>query len=367
MTRALLLFFASLIRTFLSGIRVLIRSVSLLLIVALLALNLSLVAIPGVYNALSGMLWSVVALVSDGYATRNMTQATTRSTMDANARRTADLELERNRLRTERAGLNTRLQYVDAEIRVVRGREAAALQAAGDLSAENSRLVSRAATAERSLQTESTRLRAERAQLDSRFRAVQAELGDLRQRELVATRAENSLRAQNAELSRRASAAEASFERAAAHNVRIQREARETMVRMQRRSVHRVARNTGTVFTDALPILGMATIVGGLAWDVWDSCDQLDDLRTLEALFGLEVGEEAEIEQRWCGQSSDEVFAIIFRGRSGPEQACIQARLRTNTLNPLECAAFPHESNEFLDFVNEIDETAPALPEMEYN
>jgi hypothetical protein len=47
--------------------------------------------------------------------------------------------------------------------------------------------------------------------------------------------------------------------------------------------------------------------------------------------------EENEIETRWCGLTRDEIWHALSGGPTGPEQACIEARLRSREIAPPEC------------------------------
>ena len=272
------------------------RWASWLVIVALLAINLTLIAVPGGYNALSGLAWGVVSLVAEGYAARNATQAGTRQQASADARRLSDLEGER------------------------------------------------------------TRLRAERARLDARLTSVEAELDATRKREVTARRTAASLQADNARL-----------EQAAARQARVQRETGQTIRRMQQRSIKMMTRNTAMAFSDAIPVIGAVTVAGGVAWDIWDTCKQLDDLRSLGAALQTDIGTTDETERRWCGLTEGQLFGLIYKDSDPGQRNCVAARLRTDRLDPPECADFPRNAWEFADPQDEVRQDAPTLPPMNYD
>jgi len=129
-------------------------------------------------------------------------------------------------------------------------------------------------------------------------------------------------------------------------NRRVRNEAAQTIQRSQGRAMRAVARNTSAGYLEMIPLLGTAAAVGGIAYDVWDTCQAVSELREIGRLFEIDTAPDP-LEQRWCGLTSEEVFAAIFNGATGPERACISARLRTGELNPPGCEDYLLESGSF--------------------
>lgn len=259
-----------------------------LVMVALLALNIGMIAVPAVYNTMAGLAWGTVSVVSSTWAASRQTRADTRQ----------------------------RLERLD------------------DIP---------------SLERERDRLRAERTRLQARLGNVEGDLRRARQQERVAVLRTDELRRRNRELTSRA--------RAARNN------ATGLVRRMQRRAVGMVTRNTSMVFAEALPLVGLGVMGAGVAWDVWDTCQQLGDMRELgdQLSLGLEEGEETE--QRWCGFDRDEIFAEIFSRHSHQERLCHMARVQTQTVYPPECEGLEPDVIEIDPLPPEPAPPPPTTPD----
>lgn len=327
------------------------RSVAGLVIVGLLALNLALVAIPAVFNAAAGIVWGAVSLVSEGFAARQSTVAAKRADVEERAKavrtREDHLVAERDRLRTERTRVQTRLRAVEVELEGARRQGAVANRAVSDLRAERRNLL------------------AERARTERRLQAFQIELDAARRRAVAAQQAASELRGVNAGLAARAQLAESEMAKLAAREQAAKDRAGQIVARMQRRAVRMVSRNTASSFLAVLPAIGTVTVVGVIAWDIYDTCAQLSDMGELRQ--ALELGEE-EIGSvpRFCGLSHDGVVAALAPWTSSAERACINARRETQTLDPPECVGMERveSGGEFVDPLDQLDARKPALPPM---
>lgn len=312
MIRVALNALAHLIRAIWRMVRTLFRSAMGLVVVLLLVLNISMAVLPVVYDVVSRLVWGTVSIVAEGYAARSATQAARRSHI-------AEMETDVQEARARATGL----------------------------------------------QDQNARLRGEKMQIEARANALQAEADALRTREAALANESVHLRAEQTRVETRLRNTQTELNAAAARQRQAQAQAGETVRRMQQRSLRMISRNTATVFTDTLPLIGMVSIVGGIAWDVWDTCAQLSDLGELGQILNEPLGEESEEERRWCGLNSEEIFSRIFGGREGPEKACINARLRTRTLDPPECARFPWQDVDFADPLDQIQRIESVLPPLD--
>jgi len=122
MMRIVLNIIATLTRAVWEALKLLFRGVRGLLFAMMIALNIAMVAVPAVYDAVASVFWRVVAIGSETYALQAETRAGRRANLDQVQ---ADLEYarqqevvllsERNRLISEREVLDRRLVQVEAD------------------------------------------------------------------------------------------------------------------------------------------------------------------------------------------------------------------------------------------------------------
>lgn len=94
----------------------------------------------------------------------------------------------------------------------------------------------------------------------------------------------------------------------------------DTTGRISRRMATGAARNAGSVFAEAIPIAGIAVILGVTAWDLKDRCDTMHDLHELELAFNPDVGLDPKAKEV-CGlevPTKDEVWQAA---KSSPSKA----------------------------------------------
>ena len=85
----------------------------------------------------------------------------------------------------------------------------------------------------------------------------------------------------------------------------------DTAARVSRRTAAGAARNAGSVVAEAIPVAGVAVVLGVTAWDLKDACDTMTDLHELELAFDSEATSGAS---EVCGltvPTKDEVWAIV--------------------------------------------------------
>lgn len=94
----------------------------------------------------------------------------------------------------------------------------------------------------------------------------------------------------------------------------------DTTTRVARRTAAAAIRSTSSMAAEAIPVIGIAAIVGITAWDLKDSCDTMKDLRELEQAFSPDAAIEAEVGEV-CGMTvptKDDVYQSV---RSSPRLA----------------------------------------------
>lgn len=329
------------------------RTLTGLTMVAFLVLNLAMVTIPSVYNLVSSIVWGAVSLVADASAAREATVAKTRAEIEADRVRERELRAQVDRSKD-------RQQAIELDLDETRRREAVALEENVELNAEKSRLdrelteaksrltsiesdldASRRTEAEAARRaaeatSENARLSNELSQANSKLRWAEVELDAARRQEAALLQRNQTLTSGNARLRGDLQTAQIEFDMQARRERRAEVEVAETITRMQARSLRMVSRNTATIFADSLPVVGVLTVIGGAAWDIYDTCEQLSDLKLIrKSLDGS--AEESESKAQWCGLSHGEILAMLLPGTSGQERKCIEARWSTETLYPPEC------------------------------
>jgi hypothetical protein len=300
-----------------------------LLFTGLLVLNISMIAIPAVYNFVSGLFWGAVELVSEGYAQRSATRVVSRRDVE-------DAEFERRNTRAA-------LQSGADERNRLRDENAAALRRISQLEpiqteVEELRLQNRSAS------RVITSLQDENNVLATRIESIQSELQDSRATQQRVSSQLDNLRAENQLLNNRAESLNSELDTSRNVQREIRGEVAAISTRMQQRSIRMVARNTSLIATESLPLIGVAAIFGGLALDINDTCEQMRDLSELDRLIN-DLSESAVVfaSPSWCGLSASDIFNRLYPGGSTPEKLCIEARLRTRTINPPECRSIDIE------------------------
>ena len=338
------------------ALRALFGTVVGLLLVATLTLNLSMVAVPAVFNAVSGMVWSAVSMIDSATVARRATQARTAAALRADAddlaqarARVDTVEAENGRLTSERERALSRATRAEQELDRTRTRLASA-------ESELQSTRARAATAE----AESHRLRTDQTRTQTQLATAQADTRAARS-QIAAVEADNT------RLRTSANAVDARLDAMSAQRVRAQSDARTITGRMQTRSVRMVTRNTSAAMVEAIPFIGGVAVVATLAWDVYDTCAQIGDLQALQATLNLGDSPPSEVEDQWCGLSFEELFSRLAGTASPSERACASARVRTQTLDPPECSDFPLELPGYSDPLDGSPLSPVPLPDYTYD
>lgn len=121
-------------------------------------------------------------------------------------------------------------------------------------------------------------------------------------------------------------------------NKRLIRDAvSDTSKRVVKRTAVGAGRNLGSVFGEALPMVGTAVIVSSTAWELHDACEIMKDLHELDIAFnpGSNFGPEAS---EVCGlrvPTEKEVWETI---KGSPDKVWTQAKETFNELPEFDSA-----------------------------
>lgn len=178
-----------------------------------------------------------------------------------------------------------------------------------DIDAERSKVEKKAKRLETELETS----KKERVSLDKELGRLRAEHGELKQASETAKTAEKKL----------------------------QRQVAEKLRTMRSRTAKTMERNLGSNLLDMIPGWGTITVVGMVGWDMYDACQQMKDVQSLQELYLDPVTDGSVEETKYCGLSQADLIAH-FTGKDPIFAKCVDARLRTHTLDPPECKDFPN-------------------------
>ncbi|NYS26727.1 hypothetical protein HUK65_17255 [Rhodobacteraceae bacterium 2376] len=184
------------------ALRALFGTVVGLLLVATLTLNLSMVAVPAVFNAVSGMVWSAVSMIDSATVARRATQARTAAALRADA--------------DDLAQARARVDTVEADNRRLTSQRRQALRRATRAEQELDRTRSHLASTESELQTTRTRAASAEAELQTtrtRAASAEAELQSTRARAATAEAESRRLISQRGQALSRATRAEQELDR----------------------------------------------------------------------------------------------------------------------------------------------------------
>lgn len=308
---------------------------ALVFIGGLLFLNIAMLSSAAIYDALWGGLRNVVSSVSN----TPWTQRSTFAELDQDIKKlNADLDLTRTEIDTK----TKRLSQLDADLRAEKKTsQTVATKLAGVL--EDRKII----TAE---------LNDNLKQLDRTERRLAAQEVDFDRatRELVSSRAVQADQLDKLILSRQSMSqlrTKLDVTRGDLSDARrllstppsavsddALKAAQRITKQMKSRTVSTIRRNTAGNLSELIPVLGTVTSVGLIAWDLYDTCQQLQSIQQLEkALTGQDS--EAGIAAENCGMSRQQLIAEIM-GTDLQMAACVEARLRTRLIDPPECKGY---------------------------
>lgn len=191
------------------------------------------------------------------------------------------------------------------------------------------------------LESELTKTRKERADIDAerskvekKTKSLEAELDTSKKRKASLDEELGRLKAEHRGLKQASESAKTAEKK-------LKRELAERLRVMRSRAAKTMERNFGSDILDMFPGWGTITVVGMVGWDVYDACQQMKDLESLQALYLGQTTDGTAEETRYCGLSQADMIAY-FTGQDPVFAKCVDARLRTHTLDPPECEDFPN-------------------------
>ncbi len=175
---------------------------------------------------------------------------------------------------------------------------------------------------------------AERSKVEEKTKRLETELETSKRRRASLDEELGHLRSEHRELK------EAS-ESAKIAEKKLQRQMAEILRTMRSRTAKTMERNLGSNIMDMIPGWGTITVVGMVGWDVYDACQQMKDVQSLQELYLDTVTDGSVEETKYCGLSQADLIAH-FTGQDPNFARCVDARLRTHSLDPPECEDFPN-------------------------
>lgn len=287
-----------------------------LLVIVLVGFNIATVVSDRVYDGLNRFVWGGVQMVSETVAER---RPKTRSQIDT------DLRQSRAKLTTAEATLlETRSKFDDAKIRIQ------TLET--DAAAQKQRLNSAEARV-RHIETDFKQARLAAVKARAEVDAALAETNQVR-RQLDVTLARNRNLVEELDASKTRIDLMTNEINLSKKN---RSEALETASALRSRVIQSIRRDASSEAIEAVPFIGAAVFLGTVAYDLNDSCNQLRELETLDAI--LRNQEPERIDEGICLLSFEELVASLT-GQDRGYARCVSDRLATKQLNPASCMGY---------------------------
>jgi len=305
--------------------------ISFVLIAGLLALNVATVTLSTVYNTVRNAVWSLLENVPE------IAQKKPKSVAELEAEAAKAKEAE-TKAKAEVDDAKKRLDTAEREKAELREAEGEAKSKAA--SAE-SKL--KAAEAENTkLKTAEGKIKAEAETAKTKLATLEAEKADLIASERAAKVEADAVKAklsgietENVRLKGTLSELQSSVDVSRKDQKRVM-DALDNLRNRITRSVQRSA--SGEVF-QAVPFVGTAVVLGAMAYEANDACEQLRDLEELE--LALKGGaSDRPTPDGLCLLSPSELFQRIT-GQNPAYQRCVEDRIRLSDLNPPSCSGYP--------------------------
>lgn len=123
----------------------------------------------------------------------------------------------------------------------------------------------------------------------------------------------------------------------------------DTTTRVSRRIATAAARSAGSVAAEAIPVAGVAVILGMTAWELKDACDTMQDLRELDLAFNPDTSLDPEVSEV-CGRSVPSGQEIWQTVKDSPGKAWASAREHLPDLPDLNMPQLPEFSVPDIDW-----------------
>jgi len=332
----------------------------------LLVLNVLTVTSVAVFEAVRGAVTVAAGLLSSVYDVADLPLGWRESLADRDrmqaklAQAEADLVVERRALGASRARVETleneerRLASALAQSEADLATERRAVQSGrvriGELEGEQRRLRSTLSQTEASLAAERRALEANRARvvaLEGEERRLASALAQSEADLALEQRAVQSERARIDEIEgeldtarRQATQADEALQTERRVMSHARADAGEVIDRIERRTMRVAGANIAGEPASLIPIAGTAAVFGLLAYELHEACETLADLAALKNRLASANGGETDpaSDRDTCLQNVGDVLEEMF-GKDAVR--CYEARARTNTTDPPECADFP--------------------------
>ena len=135
-----------------------------------------------------------------------------------------------------------------------------------------------------------------------------------------------------------------------------------TIEGLKARATRAIRRNAASEVAQGVPFIGTAVVLGAMAYDVNDACEQMRGLTAMDAaLRGMDT--PAGVDEQVCLMSYDDLVAA-FTGRDKGYAVCVADRIARNELDPPSCAAYGTAIPDISDGPLLAPRTAVTLPEI---
>lgn len=94
----------------------------------------------------------------------------------------------------------------------------------------------------------------------------------------------------------------------------------DTTHRISRRTAAGASRNIASTFGEAVPMIGIAVVVGATVWEVKDACDTMKDLHELEVSLDPSKANDASVKEV-CGMAVPSKQELIAMVKASPGKA----------------------------------------------
>jgi hypothetical protein len=289
------------------------------LVVILLATNVATLVSGRVHDTLHGLVWSAIDLATgaiDGQRPRN--RAELQAEADRSRISATIANSERDVVKAESDRLHARLDALEAQNLTLHTELDASGRRIADLEADNFRAKGVA---------EGARVEAERARKALDLAQIET---DKVQERLVAADARKL--ALEAEIRRLASL------RSTDMSPEMREKAFATLEDLRLRTVRQIKRNASVEMFQAVPFVGTGLVLGALAYEIEDACNQYKDIEALGTLMRGEAPGESATDPLCL--MSFEALVSAFTGNDGAFARCVADRIALSDLNPPSCAGF---------------------------
>ncbi|MDH2328846.1 hypothetical protein QCN27_18510 [Cereibacter sp. SYSU M97828] len=274
-------------------------SLRLAFVVCLLLTNVAGVLAPAVHAAVTGAVWAAASHLPVNLGRKPVPVVEMQGRLADADRRTARLQADLDKKTAD-------LQTATAQ----RGR----------IEAERRSIAAQFDTARADRRIAQLQLELDRKSADLEIARTQSSRIEVERRSLAAQL--NTERAERTVIAEQLNSARLSREVADASLNRIRSEGDVISARMQSRISKGLARSSGATVLEAIPIVGTVAVIGGIVVDLYDTCQQMEDVLQIRGL----LGDDAPL---------DGIIAENCARATGPSQRVPQADFDFNYAVPM--------------------------------